>query len=241
MAIEKITDENYEDFRKSEKAVLVLSLAKLCGACKRYKPTLSSVAEEISHVRFGEAELDEGHLIKLKRDFPDIKYVPTTILVRNGEVVHRFDGECSADKLSTTVRNHLADKIEKRDLAKLLLMSAYTALYGINEAAQRLTYHVNSIYPTLLKNYLSNFAGTASFSLGGVLTSEILEGRDIINNRQSRILKKLSFILPATAAIINEIHPFTRAARVSDPYDIVVDLLGAGAAYVSYKLVERFL
>jgi thiol-disulfide isomerase/thioredoxin len=107
MSLERITDNNYAAFMGYEKAVLVLSMT-WCGPCRRYKPVLSSVAKDMSDVKFGVADLDEGHLIKLKRDFPEPKYIPTTILLRAGKEVYRFDGaQLDSEKLSVIVKENL--------------------------------------------------------------------------------------------------------------------------------------
>ena len=105
MPVERITDDNYASFRKSKRAVLVAS-ATWCPACNTYKPVVSALAEAMPYVHFGEAVLDEGHLGQLKRDYR-IEELPTTILIRGGEDVFRFEGSYNYNSALAIVRNNL--------------------------------------------------------------------------------------------------------------------------------------
>ncbi len=108
MSVSRITDKNYEDFMGSRRAVLVLS-ESWCPACHAYKPIVEALSGSMPYVRFGEAVLDEGHLIKLKRSYPaeEVEYLPTTVLFRDGKVVYKFEGGYDESDLHDTVRENL--------------------------------------------------------------------------------------------------------------------------------------
>jgi len=132
-----------------------------------------------------------------------------------------------------------------KEKAKSVVAVGYAAMYGANEFFQRVRIvdiNNNTIYPPILKNYLSNFAGTAALTFCGIALADIWEQRNAISTRQAKIFKVLSIIIPPTIAAMKEILPYlTPAARVSDPYDIVADCIGSAVAYISYKVIEKYL
>jgi len=64
--VERITDKNYDKFIQKPKAVLLLTLSN-CSFCDQLKPFIARLASSRSDIAFGEAILDQGHLIKLKK------------------------------------------------------------------------------------------------------------------------------------------------------------------------------
>lgn len=98
MTVENINDGNYQAFRDSQRAVLVLSTS-WCHFCEEYKPVLDSLSEALPSIKFGDAVLDQGHLIGVKRDFSDIieEGVPATILFREGKDFGYFMGPVDFD------------------------------------------------------------------------------------------------------------------------------------------------
>ena len=90
MAIEKVTDANYEEFRNFSRAVLVVSTS-WCKECGRYDPIIETLSRQMPFIRFGKVVLDkkiisnEDRSSQLKRDYRDINRwtLPTTLLFRN--------------------------------------------------------------------------------------------------------------------------------------------------------------
>lgn len=93
MAIESITDENYFDFRKSSRAVLMISTAT-CPKCREFLPILETIEKQNQQIRFGKTYLEQGHSVQLKKEYPDIGrwILPTTLLFRENLEVGRIYG-----------------------------------------------------------------------------------------------------------------------------------------------------
>ncbi len=109
MTLQKITDDNYWDLIKNApRSILVISTT-WCPTCRTYKPTISSVSNMMPYINFGEAILDQGKLIQLKREYPDIASwrLPMTILKKNGNDVMKFNGAPAYNQLYSNIKNSL--------------------------------------------------------------------------------------------------------------------------------------
>lgn len=90
MAIERITDDNYQEFKASGRAVLVASTT-WCKICKEYKPVITALSDGMPFVRFGEAVLDEGRLTQFKKEYANnFGRLPLTLLMKEGKEVGRI-------------------------------------------------------------------------------------------------------------------------------------------------------
>lgn len=111
--VARITDENYKVFTQSPIAVLVVSTS-WCHFCEEFRPTVERLTQTLPQIEFGEAVLDLGHLTKLKRDFKDYGIaewgVPTTILMKNGESIGKFEGalpyETALEAIEDRLKNY---------------------------------------------------------------------------------------------------------------------------------------
>jgi thioredoxin 1 len=87
----EITDQNFEaEVLKSDKPVLVDFWAEWCPPCKALSPTIDKLAKDYAgKVKIGKVNTD------FSRDVPmryDIRNIPTVILFKGGQVVHKFVG-----------------------------------------------------------------------------------------------------------------------------------------------------
>ena len=79
-----------EEIATSEKPILVDFWAEWCGPCKALAPHLDAVAEENADaITIAKVNVDENP--DLARQF-DIMSIPTLIVFKDGQPVHRFQG-----------------------------------------------------------------------------------------------------------------------------------------------------
>lgn len=108
MAIEKITDINYEGLKQAQRVVLVVGTS-WCQSCKAYKHTIHQLSGSMPYVAFGEVVLDEGRAVQLKKEYPGINSwtLPTTLFIRDGKEVHRLSGVYPPLTLLQTINEKL--------------------------------------------------------------------------------------------------------------------------------------
>ena len=108
MTIEQISDVNYQEFKQSPRAALVVG-SSYCQACKVYNPVIDTLGNNIPFVRIGKTTLDKDRSIKLKTDYRDIGTwtLPTTLLFKDGKEVSRIKGSALYPKALTEFQNNL--------------------------------------------------------------------------------------------------------------------------------------
>ncbi len=92
--IKKITDDNYQEFKKNNRAAIVITTTS-CGYCKDYKPVLETLSNQMPYINFGEITLDQGRVIQFKKDYKDIaasKLLPITLLMKEGNKIYTISG-----------------------------------------------------------------------------------------------------------------------------------------------------
>lgn len=89
MAVLKVTNENFEQVKNSDKTVLLDFYADWCGPCRMVSPIIDEIAEETPDVLVGKINVDEQQ--QLAQDF-SVMSIPTLVVMRNGEVVSKSMG-----------------------------------------------------------------------------------------------------------------------------------------------------
>ncbi len=90
-AVKEFTDSNFDqEVLKSDKPVLVDFWAEWCMPCRMLAPTIDDLAKQYDgKVKIGKVDTDANRDTAVKFD---IQSIPTIILFKGGEVVHKFVG-----------------------------------------------------------------------------------------------------------------------------------------------------
>ena len=85
----KVTIENFEEIKASEKPVLIDFYADWCGPCRMVAPIVSKIADEHPKYVIGKVNVDEEG--DLARAF-GVMSIPTLVVLKGGEVVNKSIG-----------------------------------------------------------------------------------------------------------------------------------------------------
>ena len=90
-AVLELTDDNFEtEVVNSDKPVLVDFWAEWCMPCRMLAPTIDELAQEYQgKVKVGKLDTDANRDVSMKFN---ISAIPTVILFKGGQVVHKFVG-----------------------------------------------------------------------------------------------------------------------------------------------------
>lgn len=108
MAIEKITDSNYEHFRSLPRGILVVGTS-WCEQCKKYEPVLETLSRQNPFIGFGKTIIDKDRSSHLKRDYGDINQwtLPSTLMFRDGREISRIKGFSPYPTVKKMIDNNL--------------------------------------------------------------------------------------------------------------------------------------
>jgi hypothetical protein len=109
--LERVTDANYGAFINQENAVLILTLS-YCRHCQDFKEeVVTQAVDQFPQIKFCEAVLDLGRLVKLKRDLAKKmpEYYPAAIVYQKGVEIVRLESAAgmapTLDKLFCVLGN----------------------------------------------------------------------------------------------------------------------------------------
>lgn len=89
MSVLKVTKDNFNEVKNSDKTVLLDFYADWCGPCKMVGPIIDEIAKENPDILVGKINVDEQP--ELASSF-SVMSIPTLVVMRNGEVVNKSMG-----------------------------------------------------------------------------------------------------------------------------------------------------
>ena len=104
--VAEFTDASFKtDVLDSGTPVLVDFWAPWCGPCRLIAPTIEALSSDFSgKVRVGKVNTDNNPQTASEYG---ISSIPTVLLFKGGEIVEKFVGVASKDKLATAINKHL--------------------------------------------------------------------------------------------------------------------------------------
>ncbi len=104
MALE-ITDSTLEDVLKTDKLVVIDFWAEWCGPCKMIGPIMDQLAQEYKEtVVVGKVDVDNNDDATSRYG---IRNIPTTIFIKNGEVVDKIVGAGTKKSFVEKITKHI--------------------------------------------------------------------------------------------------------------------------------------
>jgi len=101
--VKEILDGTFEEFTKSNHAVIIDCWASWCGPCMRLGPILESLSEEMGDkVAIGKLNVDENNLVPMKFG---IRSIPTMLVFVDGAHVDTLIGLRSKDDLKSYIED----------------------------------------------------------------------------------------------------------------------------------------
>lgn len=89
MSVLKVTMDNFNEVKNSDKTVLLDFYADWCGPCRMVSPIIDEIADENPDILVGKINVDEQQ--ELASAF-SVMSIPTLVVMRNGEVVTKSMG-----------------------------------------------------------------------------------------------------------------------------------------------------
>ena len=93
----EITTANFESYKNGELPLVVYLWATWCGPCKMIGPIISELANDYDgKIVVGKCNIEDNDDIAI--DY-GVRNIPTILFFKNGELVDKFVGAASKDKL----------------------------------------------------------------------------------------------------------------------------------------------
>lgn len=89
MSVLKVTKDNFETVKNSEKAVLLDFFAEWCGPCRMVSPLVDEIAQENPQYLVGKINVDEEP--ELAAEF-GVSSIPMLVVMKNGEIINKSVG-----------------------------------------------------------------------------------------------------------------------------------------------------
>ncbi len=96
MSVLKITKENFESVKSSDKPVLLDFYADWCGPCRMVSPIVDSIAEERTDIIVGKINVDDD--TELAGAF-SVFSIPTLVILKDGKELNRITGAVPKEKI----------------------------------------------------------------------------------------------------------------------------------------------
>ena len=89
MSVLKVTKDNFETVKASDKTVLIDFYADWCGPCRMVSPIIDEIAEERDDILVCKINVDDEP--ELASQF-EVFSIPTLVVMKNGEVANVSTG-----------------------------------------------------------------------------------------------------------------------------------------------------
>ena len=89
MSAINLTKENFDEFKNSDKTVLLDFYADWCGPCRMVSPLVDEIAEENPQYLIGKVNVDSEP--ELAESF-GVSSIPTLVVMKSGKIVNRIVG-----------------------------------------------------------------------------------------------------------------------------------------------------
>jgi thioredoxin 1 len=89
MAVLKVTINNFDEVKASDKTVLIDFYADWCGPCRMVSPIVDAIAEEHPEYLICKVNVDEEG--ELAQAF-GVMSIPTLVVMKNGKIVNKATG-----------------------------------------------------------------------------------------------------------------------------------------------------
>ena len=96
MSVIKVTKDNFEEIRNSDKPVLIDFYADWCGPCRMVSPIVDEIAEERDDIVVGKINVDDDPELAIKFG---IVSIPTLMVLKKGEVAKKATGARPKDDI----------------------------------------------------------------------------------------------------------------------------------------------
>ena len=89
MSVVSVNKSNFEQFKNSEKTILLDFYADWCGPCRMVSPIIDEIARENPQYLVGKINVDDE--AELAQNF-GVMSIPTLVVIKNGKVVNQSTG-----------------------------------------------------------------------------------------------------------------------------------------------------
>lgn len=102
--VTQITDQTFNDLINFNNLLVIYYFGPWCNPCKAYSPIFEKVAKDyIGRAVFGKVNTDEFSFLNVH----GIRALPTTVIVKNKQVVEKINGIVTEEVLRNTLAKYL--------------------------------------------------------------------------------------------------------------------------------------